>query len=89
MALHERWGQYTRKEITNIKKNNCAKHNCPYLGRISTINMRGQYANMCCNYVEITGHSRGCFPEDCRHWSDTGVKRKRPKILTGGDIKNE
>lgn len=81
MPLHEKWNLYTKKEISNIKKNNCAKHECPYLGRISTLQMKGQYANMCCNYIEYTGHSRGCFPEDCTHWKDKDVPKRKKSII--------
>ena len=80
MPLHERWSEYTKDEINEIKKNVCTKHKCPYLGRISTFSMNKQYSNMCCNYIEFAGHSRGCFPEDCTHYEDKNAPKRRRSI---------
>ena len=77
MPLHEKWSEYTRDEINEIKRDVCAKHNCPYLGRISTLAMNKQFSNMCCNYIELAGHSRGCFPEDCTCYEDKNAPKRR------------
>lgn len=83
MPLHEKWSQYTRKEIDTIKKNVCIKHDCPYLGRLgggylSTKEKSQNFiSSRYCNYADATGQLRGCFPEDCKYWKDKKKTRKR------------
>ena len=81
MALHENFSEYTNKEISEIKKNVCAKHKCIYYGGIGGPNkkLKGEDCLMhkCCNYFEYTGKLRGCMPDECKHWKDKKVEKKR------------
>ena len=51
---------------------------CPYVG--------GDAGTKTCEYLRITGHSRGGDPADCEHWKDgkkTEKKRQPAKPLNG------
>ena len=80
MALHERFYEYTKEEIIQIKKDICYKHNCPYLGVVwNNPNKKSgemDYANKCCNYILYTHQMRGCMPDECKHYHDTNVKKR-------------
>lgn len=82
MALHERFSEYTKEEIMRITKNVCMKNNCPYLGRLITCNAYNgkdtSSANKTCNYMLYTGKMRECMPDECTHYTDTGVKKQKP-----------
>ena len=58
--LHERWGDYSVKEIDKIHATKCA--NCPYHGKLGV--------ETCCDYMLITGEARGVFPDLCTHNTD-------------------
>ena len=81
MALHENFKEYTEAEIRQIKKDVCLKHKCPYVTNIAN-NNKGKkgndyYTNKCCNYLLYAGKRRDCMPDECTHYLDKGVKRKR------------
>lgn len=79
MALHDNFRDYTKEEIIEIKQKVCIKHKCPYLQKIHDYagkNSNSPLTNIC-NYILMTGHMRGCMPDECKHWNDTNVKRKR------------
>lgn len=79
--LHERFSEYTSEEIDNIKRDVCLKHKCPYLTRFHGTPpkkvLQGQVYNIVCNYILITGHSRDCTPDVCKHWRDKNVKKQQ------------
>ena len=81
MALHENFNEYTDAEITKIKEKVCIKNNCPYLGYESA----SSGVNKTCNYILYTGKARRCMPDDCKHYTDKGVKRRHN--FTEGDNK--
>lgn len=84
MALHESWIEYSTKEINDIKKKHCSK--CKYSKRfgahntgttnsedlIKNPNGRAMIApgQLYCDYLMTAGHSRGCRPEDCKHYKE-------------------
>ena len=70
--LHEFWHEYTSAEIAKIKHKKCRK--CPYKGSFSSSG--GDGTTMCCDYLIITGQSRGCRPELCEHYLDLDVEKK-------------
>ncbi len=78
MALHDSFRDYTTEEIIEIKKKVCIAHKCPYLQKLHEYSGKGTspLGNIC-NYIVLTGHMRGCMPDECTHWNDTNVKRKR------------
>lgn len=69
--LHEKWEDYTRKEIEETKKEKCKK--CPYGYKMSS----SIDAENMCGYFVVTGRRRGVRPEDCEYYKDKGVKRRR------------
>ena len=80
MALHERFSEYTKEEVEQLKKDVCIKNKCPYLGLIhdsGTVNQKNSPNNKTCNYILFTGHMRNCMPDECTHYLDTDVKKKR------------
>lgn len=78
LPRHENFGDYTVSEINDVKKHVCMAHKCPYLRRLQQ--QSGSYKNHVpsayCDYISLTGHSRGCLPVDCTHYNDTGVKKR-------------
>lgn len=85
MALHEEWREYSTKEINDIKKRHCAKCKySKRLGTFSTDqnknvpdlikNPNGRAmitpGQLYCDYLMITGHARGCRPEECKHYKE-------------------
>lgn len=84
---HERWYEYTTREINKTKKDKCI--NCKYSKRVGTSgsgtgNGRGaemairnsgakvNIGNIFCDYLSMTGHKRGCKPEDCPYFEERG-----------------
>lgn len=83
MPLHERWALYPRKEINAIKEKVCIKHKCPYTKKINDYTGHSTSINyIFCDYLAYTGHSRGCLPEECTHWQDTGVPKRHKREFT-------
>ena len=71
MALHEKWADYTEKEIYKTIKEKCL--HCPYS---STEKQSEDFISNCtCSYILITGKMRGCRPEDCMHHLDKDVQK--------------
>ena len=60
--------------------NECQK-DCQY-----KMSLSGNSFSMYCNYIGITGHSRGCDPKDRTYWQDELVERKKNNIHFGGAI---
>lgn len=54
------WYKMSDSDIVKIKQEKCAK--CVYR---CGVNFRGTAAGILCNYLEITGHMRGCRPDQC------------------------
>ena len=77
MALHERWKDYTDKEIMTTKKTKCLK--CPYKATILGSDLTNAY-DLMCDYSGKTGHLRKCRPEDCTHYLDKNVDTKKIKF---------
>lgn len=62
------WGLMTEEEIGMIAKKQCNK--CQYRS--------GAYGEGACDYLLVTGHMRGCRPEEC----DKFIKGRRIKHET-------
>lgn len=91
MALHEEFRQYTKEEIAGIKRKVCAKHNCIYFSSLHDANTKAAkdgYTNKVCNYILHTGHMRGCMPDECKHWKEKNVKKKRNKFANDTGYNN-
>lgn len=73
--LHERWKEYTVKEIEKIKNKHCRK--CPYSGTVGSKNTD----NNICDYLLVTGKRRGCRPEVCEHYKDDVKRIERKQCL--------
>ena len=83
LPRHENFGEYTQEEIKEVKKHVCIGHKCPYMRRFAQQTGRTEnYLGVYCDYISLTGHSRGCLPIDCTHYNDTGV-RKRVRPMKG------
>lgn len=54
------WYKMSDSDINKIKLEKCSK--CVYR---CGFNFRGTAAGILCNYLEITGHMRGCRPDQC------------------------
>lgn len=67
MAKHKNWKDYTDKEIRNIIEEKCKK--CPYASGKAYLKADGVSA-ITCDYIGVTGHSRGCKPDECEHYLD-------------------
>lgn len=65
--LHERWRDYSNKEIVAIKRTKCIV--CPYRGVVST--QYGDITRIYCNYLEMTGQARLIRPELCEHYLES------------------
>lgn len=78
MALHENFREYTKEEIDKIKLKVCIKHNCPYIG-VMNDSMKNckDVTRKICNYILYTGHMRDCMPDDCKHYKDKNVVKRR------------
>jgi hypothetical protein len=93
MGLHENFRDYTPEEINKIKTKVCGEHKCPYLGTIwenqgKSNKKYSDYSNRCCNYYIWTGKRRDCMPDDCTHYNDTFVKKKRGDDIYYGRERN-
>ena len=80
---HDHFSEYTEDEIAKIKAYVCVKHECPYLRGLSKSGNNSKAiapANRCCNYSLLTGHSRGCMPDECTHYKDKNVKKRLSPI---------
>ena len=64
----------TRIEIYRRKQNVCV--NCEFFSREGVGNSGKNVSNKTCDYLLITGHSRGCDPRDC---VSAGIFKKRKK----------
>lgn len=83
LPRHENFGEYTKSEINEVKKHVCIAHKCPYMRRLhQQVTRADNVTSVICDYISLTGHSRGCLPVDCTHYNDTGV-RKRIQPFTG------
>ena len=69
--LHEFWHEYTYQEIAKIKRKKCRKF--PYRGTFSSGG--SEETRLCCDYLIVTGQTRGCRPELCEHYKDLDVER--------------
>lgn len=84
-SLPDNFGQRSVDQVNKVKRNVCIKHNCPYLTCTDDghsnykPNTKAWLNNKCCNFSLITGHSRGCNPEDCKHWQDKNVKKRKAR----------
>ena len=81
---HERFKDYSEAEIIEIKRKVCMDHKCPYLSnfRLTSLINKDNPTSKSCNYIAITGHMRGCMPDECTHYLDQNVK-KRISPMTG------
>lgn len=77
MALHERFRDYTLKEIIAIKKEVCIAHKCPYLARMSDYQNASAVSNNFCSYIDKTGRMRECMPDECTHYNEELPKEKK------------
>lgn len=66
------WMQYSPNEIYRIKRKKCRK--CPYRGSFSSSDGAG--TTICCDYLLLTGQSRGCLPDVCTHHLDDFQRRE-------------
>lgn len=85
MALHENFIEYTQDEINKIKRDVCTRHNCPYMSFVANTNKSTATSNKCCNYILYTGQMRGCMPDECKHYLDNDVTKKRFGIPVNED----
>ena len=88
MALHEHFREYTIDEIIEIKRTVCIAHKCPYLARMSDYANASAIHNNMCAYLEWTGHSRDCMPDECTHWMEEKQINKK-KIFNNDDGYNK
>lgn len=66
MVKHKNWKDYTAKDIRKIVEEKCQK--CPYACK-AFAKSEGLSA-VTCDYIGVTGHNRGCFPDECEHYLD-------------------
>ncbi len=81
--LHDRWKDYTNEECMDILKNHCIKHNCPYLSSLrqrKAASTKKSLATLCCNYILVEGHSRGCMSDVCGYWKKKPSKKRHNQI---------
>ena len=57
------WKELTTAEVTALKAKQCTK--CKYKSFLSGNTKGYEAARITCDYILITGHSRGCDPRDC------------------------
>ena len=57
---------------------NCKKNNCIYKAPLGNGGKE-----RCCYYMVITGHSRGCPPDQCDKYKTAERKRKKEGIYVG------
>lgn len=78
LPRHENFRDYTKSEIDEVKKHVCVAHNCPYKRTMHqfTGRQKDNVTQVFCDYISLTGHSRGCLPVDCTHYNDTNVRKK-------------
>lgn len=83
LVHHESFRDYTTEEINKIKVEVCMKHACPYLKNFKPVGLKGMGNPECkaCDYISITGHSRGCMPDECTHYLDQNVKKRINPML--------
>lgn len=67
----KKWSELTEREINHNKKKHCEK--CLYFSRGGDTNTTG---SRFCEYLLITGHSRGCSPMKCK---EKEIFTPRPK----------
>lgn len=72
------WEKMTESEILKIKKDKCQY--CRFAIRTNTDN--NNLGATICDFIGITGHSRGCRPDECDKFekSANGKRRKRRGI---------
>lgn len=67
----KKWSELTEREINHNKKKHCEK--CLYFSRGGDTNTTG---SRFCEYLLITGHSRGCSLMECK---EKEIFTPRPK----------
>lgn len=75
------WGKRSAEEINRVKKEHCQKHKCPYLKKSLSCNVMYVKGACFCDYLCMTGHMRGCAPEDCTHWKDEVIKDESKGVI--------
>ena len=84
LARHDNFKEYTKKELNDVKRNVCIANKCPYMKKMVVQARSNDNANGCyCDYISMTGHSRGCLPIDCTHYKDENVKKR--VVFADGD----
>lgn len=76
---HENFREYTKSELSLIKRVVCIGHKCPYMSFIGATNVSKNTdinSTRCCNYILYAGKRRDCMPDECTHYKDKGVKRR-------------
>lgn len=63
------WRAVSEEEVRKIVRDKCAK--CGYRTTVSGI--------VCCNYICVTGHSRGVDPRDCTYYKKRKDAERRDK----------
>jgi hypothetical protein len=70
--MKKKWKDMTEQEINQLKRKQCSS--CAYFMSIK----RGATLAMC-NYIELTGSSRGCSPLECKEKGKYKAKAGRRK----------
>lgn len=81
------WAQCTEEEINKLKNEQC-KH-CIYFQQAQTEGRSNWLRGRTCDYITITGHSRGCSPFDCKKlgiFADNKKKKRKVSALKGVTI---
>lgn len=75
----KKWSEMTQAEIDKLKREQCVK--CKYLSGERNYGLTRQT----CDYIGITGRSRGCSPLECQEkgiFKEWDGKRRRQATMT-------
>lgn len=72
--LHEKYSEYTSKELEEIKREVCIAHHCQFLSGKNQLSKATTVR--VCNYLLMTDKRRDCMPDVCTHWKDKKITVK-------------
>lgn len=66
------WREMSENEIALLKARKCL--HCTYSNGSAQEHGIG---SLTCDYIDKTGHRRGCDPRDCEFWKEEGERKRR------------
>ena len=73
---HKPW-----REVTDAERNKNKKEKCRFCEYANRLTKENDYSVLTCDYIGITGHSRGCSPIECDKFKPRTKGRRRKRLI--------